>query len=115
MPYLHRPLITPSLDADGVLTIRIDLIQVDENSNVLKDAAGQPIVAFSETFRHKLQTKTGYVSQIGFVEGVCELPPFQLDEQARRHFVVLAEVQPMQLAGSEAELTGPRPIAATSS
>jgi hypothetical protein len=98
-----------------VLVIRIDLIQVDENCNVLKDEAGQPIVGFSESFRHKLQTTTGYVSQIGFVEGVCELPPFQLDEQGRRHFVVTAEMQAMQMAGKEAGLvTGPRPIAGAS-
>jgi hypothetical protein len=115
MPYLHRSLITPSLDAEGVLTIRIDLIQVDENCNVLKDEAGRPIVSFSETFRHKLQTTTGYVSTIGFVEGVCELPAFLLDEQARRHFVVTAEMQAMQMAGKEAGLvTGPRPIAGAS-
>jgi hypothetical protein len=115
MNYL-RPKITHAADALGAITVTIEWLTVDESSNVVKDEAGQPLVAYREVFK-QLPTAAGkgYVSQVGCCEAQADLPPFFLDAKGLRHFVVTAEMDQMNLLGQEAKLTPRRQVAAAPS
>jgi hypothetical protein len=92
MSRLLRPLITPTLEADGAILLRVDWLTIDAGNNVLKDESGRPVVAHHEECRiGPKRAGCGYVSEVGYLDAEAGLPAFFIDPAGLRHFVVKAE------------------------
>lgn len=91
-PMFLRPRITLGKDEHGAIVVTIDAVLVDEQSQLVKDDAGNPIVQNTETFR-MFESGFGkqYISEIAFVDGEGK-PAFVIDRDGRRHFHATAPI-----------------------
>src|SRR5262249_28199969 len=99
-PHL-RAKIVPRLDEVGAIVVTVEWIRVDGASNFFRDSSGPPRVEFREGFRVlPRRFGTGYVSQVGCREADYRLPPFAVNTDGSREFVLSAATASVPLAGN---------------
>jgi hypothetical protein len=92
-----RPKITPVLEEDGTICLKISWISTGPDNELAKDPiTGEPVVVFSESCRIGPERvgDVGYVSEVGvpdYAAAHAGLGAFFVDKAGMRHFRVLAE------------------------
>jgi hypothetical protein len=106
-----RPQVVLGKDEHGAIMVTIEALTVDAESNVVKDANGQPIVANREQFRiFESGFGKAYISQLAFPEGEVR-PALVIDREGKRHFHVSADFGAVGAQGGEAGMRQLTPAA----
>lgn len=92
-----RPKITPTLNNDGTIAVRVDWLEIAEGEQIRG-------VLFTEEFAfgHDAQAAgTGYVSRVAVDAADVRPGTFAVEEGGRRHFVCFAETGHLGITGQE--------------